>query len=287
MIEKIGIVTDSTADFPEGMAEELEINIIPIHIVIDGDDYLHGVTISNQDVVECLNEDRDVKTAPPFPGEYSDFYEKMAGKYDRILSFHVSSDLSDCYKSANNSMRILSDKAAEKITLIDTRNVSVGQALIIKKAVEMKKEYNAPDFMKKHLESLINNSMLLFTVENLYWLKRAGKLNIFSSLMGNLLNVKPVIGLKNGKLVPMGKHKGREPAVEEMVKLALEEYVKFGLRQDIWIAHADALEEAVRMQETMIGISSDMSSNIRVIQIGPTIAAHTGPGCLCLGMVNS
>ena len=287
MIEKIGIVTDSTADFPEGMAEELEINIIPIHIVIDGDDYLHGVTISNQDVVECLNEDRDVKTAPPFPGEYSDFYEKMAGKYDRILSFHVSSDLSDCYKSANNSMRILSDKAAEKITLIDTRNVSVGQALIIKKAVEMKKKYNAPDFMKKHLEPFIKNSMLLFTVENLYWLKRAGKLNIFSSLMGNFLNVKPVIGLKNGKLVPMGKHKGREPAVEEMVKLALEEYVKFGLRQDIWIAHADALEEAVRMQETMIGISSDMSSNIRVIEIGPTIAAHTGPGCLCLGMVNS
>ncbi len=287
MIEKIGIITDSTADFPEGMAEELEINIIPIHIVIDGDDHLHGVTISNQDVVECLNEDRDVKTAPPFPSEYSDFYEKMAGKYDRILSFHVSSDLSDCYKSANNSMRILSDKAAEKITLIDTRNVSVGQALIIKKAVEMKKEYNAPDFMKKHLESLINNSMLLFTVENLYWLKRAGKLNIFSSLMGNLLNVKPVIGLKNGKLVPMGKHKGRKPAVEEMVKLALEEYVKFGLRQDIWIAHADALEEAVRMQETMIGLSSDMRSNIRVIEIGPTIAAHTGPGCLCLGMVNS
>ena len=286
MIKKIGIITDSTADFPEGMAEELEINTIPIHIFVDGNDYLHGVTISNQDVVECLNEDRDVKTAPPFPSEYSDFYEKMAGKYDRILSFHVSSDLSDCYKSANNSMRILSDKAAEKITLIDTRNVSVGQALIIKKAVEMKKKYNSPDSMKKYLEPFIKNSMLLFTVENLYWLKRAGKLNIFSSLMGSLLNVKPVIGLKSGKLVPMGKHKGREPALEGMIKLAREEYEKFGLRQDIWIAHADALEEAVGIQETLMEISEDMRSNVRVMEIGPTIAAHTGPGCLCLGMLN-
>jgi len=62
MIEKIGIITDSTADFPEGMAEELEINMIPIHILVDGKDYLHGVTISNQDVVEYLNEDIDVKT---------------------------------------------------------------------------------------------------------------------------------------------------------------------------------------------------------------------------------
>lgn len=286
MIKKIGIITDSTADFPEGMAEELEINMIPIHIFVDGDDYLHGVTISNQDVVECLNEDRDVKTAPPFPSEYSDFYEKMAGKYDRILSFHVSSDLSDCYKSANNSMRILSDKAAEKITLIDTRNVSVGQSLIIKKAVEMKKKFNSPDSMKKYLEPLINSSMLLFTVENLYWLKRAGKLNIFSSLMGNFLNVKPVIGLKSGKLVPMGKHKGREPALEEMIKLARKEYKKFGKRQDIWIAHADALEDAVRVQNALMEISEDMRSNIRVMEIGPTIAAHTGPGCICLGMVN-
>jgi DegV family protein with EDD domain len=183
-------------------------------------------------------------------------------------------------------MRILSDKAAEKITLIDTRNVSVGQALIIKKAVEMKKKYNSPDSMKKYLEPLINNSMLLFTVENLYWLKRAGKLNIFSSLMGNFLNVKPVIGLKSGKLVPMGKHKGREPALEEMIKLARKEYKKFGQRQDIWIAHADALEDAVRVQETLMEISEDMRSNIRVIEIGPTIAAHTGPGCLCLGMLN-
>jgi len=286
MIEKIGIITDSTADFPEGMAEELEINMIPIHILVDGKDYLHGVTISNQDVVEYLNEDIDVKTAPPFPGEYSDFYEKMAGKYDRILSFHVSSDLSDCYKSANNSMRILSDEAAEKITLIDTRNVSVGQALIIKKAVEMKKKYNSPDSMKRYLEPFIKNSVLLFTVENLYWLKRAGKLNIFSSFMGSLLNVKPVIGLKSGKLVPMGKHKGREPALEGMIKMAREEYEKFGLNQDIWIAHADALEDAVRIQETLMEISEDMRSNIRVVEIGPTIAAHTGPGCLCLGMVN-
>ena len=129
--------------------------------------------------------------------------------------------------------------------------------------------------------------MLLFTVENLYWLKRAGKLNIFSSLLGNFLNVKPVIGLKSGKLVPLGKHKGRESALEEMIKLALEGYVKFGLRQDIWIAHADALEDAVRIQDVLMGISADMRSNIRVIEIGPTIAAHTGPGCLCLGMVNS
>ena len=287
MIKKIGIITDSTADFPEGMAEELEINIIPIHIFIDGDDYLHGVTISNQDVVEYLNEDRDVKTAPPFPSEYSDFYEKMAGKYERILSFHVSSDLSDCYKSAKNSMKILFDKTAEKITLIDTKNVSVGQALIIKKAVELKKKYNSPDSIKKHLEPFIRNSMLLFTVENLYWLKRAGKLNIFSSLMGNFLNVKPVIGLKSGKLVPLGKHKGREPAIEEMIRMAREAYEKLGLRQDIWIAHADAPEDAVRVQETLMGISADMGSNIKVLEIGPTIAAHTGPGCLCLGMVNS
>ncbi len=92
-------MADSTADFPEGMIKKLNINLIPIHILVDGKDYLHGVDISNEEVIEYMKEEREVKTFPPLPSEYSDFYEKMANRYDHIISFHVSSDLSNNSRS--------------------------------------------------------------------------------------------------------------------------------------------------------------------------------------------
>ncbi len=285
MPEKIGIVVDSTADFPEGMVNELNITLIPIHIVVDGEDYLHGVTISNEDVIRYLAEGREVKTAPPFPSEYSDCYERMAEQYDHVLSFHVSADLSNCYQSAVSSVKILFDDVAEKITLIDTRSVSVGQALLVKKAAKIRKRYSSPAELLDHLKAYMKESLLLFTVENLFWLKRAGKLNIFSSLVGSFLNVKPIIALADGKLVPVAKHKGRQQAIDAMIVMARKEHNKYGMRQDIWIAHAQAESEAREIQTALGTVSADMKSEVRLVEVGPTIAVHTGPGSLCLSMM--
>ena len=76
MKERIGIVVDSTADFPVGMVEEMDVHIVPIHIVVDGEDYLHGVTIQNEDVIAALQAGRDVHTSPPLPTEYADLLER-------------------------------------------------------------------------------------------------------------------------------------------------------------------------------------------------------------------
>ena len=124
MAQRIGIVVDSTADFPIEVAEDLQIHIVPVHIFIDGKDYLHGDTISNQQVIDSLHQHKEVKTAPPFPAEYSDLYTRIGHRYDTILSFHVSSELSDCYSSAKNSVRILYDDIAQKIEMVDTQNVT-------------------------------------------------------------------------------------------------------------------------------------------------------------------
>ena len=99
MAYKIGITADSAADLPNGMVESLGLHIIPIHIIIDGKDHLHG---------------RDIKTAPPLPSEFYDFYEDLESHYDRILSFHISSELSKSYSSSKSSGQILYENVAKK-----------------------------------------------------------------------------------------------------------------------------------------------------------------------------
>jgi len=113
----IAFVTDSTADFPDGAVEKLGLHIIPIHILINGNDFLHDVTISNQDVIDHMKIKLEVKTAPPMPGEYSYVYERLLTKekYDKVVSFHVSDNLSNCYKSAKNSLKLLDETISKNI----------------------------------------------------------------------------------------------------------------------------------------------------------------------------
>ena len=285
MAQRIGIVVDSTADFPIEVAEDLQIHIVPVHIFIDGKDYLHGDTISNQQVIDSLHHHKEVKTAPPFPAEYSDLYTRIGHRYDTILSFHVSSELSDCYSSAKNSVRILYDDIAQKIEMVDTQNVTIGQGLIVKKAVEIIRKSGGVDELFASLDYYITNAVLYFTVDNLYWLKRSGKANFLSSFIGSLLEIKPIIGLENGQLVPIAKHRGRQTAIDGLVEQGRQAIDLFQGQCEIWIAHADALDEAYYIQEELAYRTGFFKDTIPIVEVGPTISAHTGPGSLCLAMI--
>jgi DegV family protein with EDD domain len=283
--QSIGIAVDSTADFPTGLAQQLQLHVIPVHIFVDGADYLHGVSISNQEAIEHLKADREVKTAPPFPGEYSEFYETLASQYDHILSFHVSAELSNCYKSALNSLRILPEETVEKITIIDTRNATVGQALIVKKAVELMRAHGRIDTLEALLAPYLKNTFMYFSVDNLYWLKRAGKTGLFASLLGNVFDIKPIIGLENGRLVPLAKARGKVSVIDNLVEYGRQADQLCRGDHEIWVAHADAMDAAIFLQQELaekVGIDPE---KIEIVGIGPTISAHTGPGCLCLAVL--
>jgi DegV family protein with EDD domain len=285
MAQKIGIAVDSTADFPSGMAEQLQLHVIPVHIFVDGEDFLHGVTISNQEVIDQLKHERDVRTAPPFPGEYSEFYEELSTQYDQIVSFHVSTELSNCYKSAKNSLRILAEETAGKIKIIDTRNASIGQALIVKKAVELIRRQEGLDTLEALLTPYLKNAFMYFSVDNLYWLKRAGKTGLFSSFLGNVLDIKPIIGLENGRLVPLSKVRGKVSAIDNLVELGREAHQLCRGDHETWIAHVDAMDTAIFLQEELAAQLGLNSEKIEIVDIGPTISAHTGPGSICLAVL--
>ena len=285
MTERIGIVVDSTADFPPGMAEALGVHVVPIHIVIDGKDYLHGVSIANDRVIAALREDREVHTSPPIPSEYADVMEKLLERYDRLISFHVSQALSNCYTSVQSAVQLMFGDAAQRITSIDTRTCTIGQALIVKRVVEMLQRGLSFHDVLHDLDFFIANGSLYFTVDNLYWLKRAGRPNFFSSMMGGMLDIKPIIGIKNGQLVPLTKHRGYEAALSSLAQLVHDDYRRHRGECEIWIAHAAAEEkrdQLLAQLELEIPVAVD---GIRVAEVGQTITAHAGPGCIALSVM--
>jgi len=282
MTERIGIVVDSTADFPPGMAEALGLHDVPIHIVIDGTDYLHGVSIENDRVIAALREDREVHTAPPVPSEYAEVMENLLERYDRLITLHVSKDLSNCYTSVRSAVELMFDDAAQRVTAIDTRTCTIGQALVVKRVVEMLQRGLAFGDVIHDLGFFLSNGSLYFTIDNLYWLKRAGRLNFFSSMMGGMLDIKPVIGVKKGLLVPLTKHRGQEAALTSMAQLAHDDYRRHRGACEIWIAHTAAEEkrdQLLAQLELEIPVAVD---GIRMAEVGPTITAHAGPGCIAL-----
>ncbi len=285
MASRIGIVIDSAADFPEGIISKMGIHVVPVHIIVEGKDKLHGVGITNQDVVNYMHDNIEVKTIPPLPNEYSGVYEYLSKMYDQIISFHVSSELSNSFISAKNSLNLLPIDIADKITVVDTKNVSVGQGLIVKRACELLANNRSVDEIPNLLDPHIKGGFLFFMVENLYWLKRAGKLNIFSSLVGSMLDIKPIITLSNGKLIPIAKRRGKLSAIERTIQLAVEGYDAYGTDFEIWIAHADADDNAYLLKEQIADRISKDPDEIKIVELGPTLTAHMGPGGLCLGMM--
>jgi len=126
---------------------------------------------------------------------------------------------------------------------------------------------------------------MLFTVDNLYWLKRAGKANIFSAFISNSLDYKPIVSLKDGKLYPNEKRKGITSALDEIANItatALEEYKKI---THLWIAHADAKDNALYLESRVKETMRTEVEDFQITEIGPTISAHTGPGAVCLAAI--
>jgi len=283
----IAFVTDSTADFPAGVAERLGLHVIPIHIVVDGNDFLHGVTISNQEVIDHMKNKLDVKTTPPVPGEYSALYERLftQEKYDKIVSFHVSDILSNCYKSAKNSLNLLDKKISKNIKIIDTKNASVGQALIVKKAVEIVNKFLIFDTLEDNIDKYMKHCPILFTIDNLYWLKRAGKANIFSTVIGSSLDIKPIVGLKDGKLYQNEKRMGIKAIIEEMASITAKPLDTYKKISNIWIAHADAMDNALYLESKVKEAMLTEVDDFQIVDIGPTISAHTGPGAVGLAAI--
>ena len=280
------IVTDSNCDLSVEYIIENNIPVIPFYFNLQGRDYKDdfGRTIGYKAFYSELRLGETSTTAQITPYNFEEYFkEKISSGYS-IIYIGFSSALSETYNNAVTAKKsILEENKYADITVIDTKNATVGQGLIVYYANEMLKQGKSKEDIIIWIEENKLKVNILFTVHSLDHLKRGGRISATSATIGTILDVKPMLYLdKDGKIDLMKKLRGRKKAIRSL----LEEFQANVINpedQVIFINHADCIDDAVYLKTLLV--NAVKVKNVVINYVGPVIGAHTGPGMLCIAFI--
>jgi len=279
--QKIAIVTDSTADIPQALAQELGIVVVPLNVIFGERNFKDGVDISSQGFFEMLPQSTvHPRTSQPSPGEFADVYNQVLEHSQEIISIHISSVMSGTHQSA----ALAADMVGKgRVTLVDSLSTSLGLGLVVVAAARARNEGASRQDIEAKVKDLCAKLIFVLSVENLVWLERNGRIGKASALLGALLNVHPILRLKDGGIVAHTKVRGKMSKVLTSLVESAGEFVPQGSRVRVAIMHGNCparaaelralVEAAYKVEETIIN------------QIGPVVGVHVGPGAIGLVIV--
>lgn len=279
-MEKVRIVTDSTADLPEEIIEKYHIKVIPLSLIIDGKVYYDKVDISNDEYYKKLVSCSELPTtSQPTPAEFLAAYnELIAEGAESIVSIHLSSDLSGTVKGAQMTAQMVKDA---EICVIDSRTATMGLGLIVLQAA--KAAAKGADFAEivRIANEAVANSDLFFLLESLDNLQKGGRIGKAGYLVGSLLNIKPVLRLHDGEIHAFDKVRGNREnkAMEKMVEDILS-HVDLGKEVYCAVGYCDNIDQANKMVE-MLKPHLKCEEYI-CMQIGNVVSTHVGMGAVGL-----
>src|SRR6056297_758046 len=193
--EKIAVVTDSCADIPKALIEKLGITVVPLNVIFGEEVLKDGDDITSKEFYKRLEESKKLpSSSQPTPDEFSEVYQNLLKKYDKIISIHLSEKLSGTI----NSARAAAKEFGEKVFTFDSQSISVGVGLQVEATVEAIKEGLSLDEIKDYLQRLRESTHVMFTLDTLEYLEKGGRIGKAESLIGSLLNIKPIIIVKEG-----------------------------------------------------------------------------------------
>jgi DegV family protein with EDD domain len=274
--ENTAIVLDSTADFPEGPTRFPSWRIVPLYVRFGADSYRDYVDIGPEEFYARLRSAEELPTtSQPTPADFLSAYEELTG-FDRVLSLQLSSKVSGTFESAGRA-------AAEsdgRVRVIDTGTASAAIA-ILALAVQRRLERGTTD---EEVDELVmrfkRESGLIFTLETLEYLARGGRIGRAAGWAGQLLNIKPILTLADGEVLPLKRVRGNRKAIQEFAD-TLEAATRDepGLR--VGIAHADAPERLTALTKLVRATRPQAEIEVATA-LGPVLGTHAGPGTVGL-----
>lgn len=278
----IKILCDSASDLSEDLLNEYNIDRLSLLVIKGEEEYFDGVTISPKDVYDGMKHGEIFKTSQVPPNSFEEKFEEYGKNQDSVIYLAISSELSGTHQGAVFVKEKIKEEYPElDLTIIDTKSASMGLGLIVLEAAKLAKQGKSKEEILEKVEFYLDNIQHVFTVDNLEYLFRGGRVTKTQVLVGGLLNIKPVLNMENGKLVPLDKIRGKNKVYKALLDLVDERTKEADLsRQVIAISHADDLENALKLKSM---ISDRFGAKEFLIgDIGATIGAHVGPGTLAL-----
>ena len=278
------IVTDSSADLPADLVQELGVEVLPLSFTIQGKTYHNYPDDREMDLkvfYQQLRAGEMATTAAVNVAEYTAMLEPLLQAGRDILVLAFSSGLSATYQSSRVAVEELAEKYPErKIFTVDTLCASMGQGLLVWHAVQQQRQGKSIEQVRDWAEQNKLHLCHWFTVDDLHFLKRGGRISSATAVLGSMLQIKPVLHVDNeGHLINMGKARGRIASLTAIVD-HMEQTVIRPEEQVVFISHGDCLEDAQRVAEDVrhrLGVKQVVVNNI-----GPVIGAHAGPGTVAL-----
>lgn len=279
------IFTDSAADIKPELLNKWGVSFISLTFRFEGDDKEYSNNeISASDFYARMREGGIAKTAAINPETFAKAFEEILSRGNDILYIGFSSGLSTTYNSAEIAMDELKEKYPErKMLAVDTLAASAGQGMLVYMAVEKKNSGADIEETAQYIEDVKLKLCHWFTVDDLVYLKRGGRVSPTVAFVGNLLGIKPVLHVDNeGHLINMFKVRGRKAAIaalaEKLGELALDK--KGGT---VYISHGDCMNDVKALEEIL---KKNYGAKVDIVaDVGPVIGAHSGPGTLALFFV--
>lgn len=274
---EVKIVTDSTAYLPPELITRYGIEVVPLKVLFGPEAYTEGVDISNEEFYRKLAKASTLPTtSQPSIGDFVQVYDKAAREAAAILSIHISGKLSATINSALNAKDELPQV---QIEVVDSLCSCMGMGMIVLAAARAAEEGQALSQIRASIERLIKGMHLFFVVDTLEYLHKGGRIGGAATLLGTALRIKPILCVKDGQIEALARVRTKRKAVARMLEL-VEERVQRGAAVHVAVFHAQAVEEALALQQEVRARFD--CAEMHLSEIGACIGTHVGPGAVGL-----
>lgn len=277
------IITDSTADLPKEYLQEHHVGCMNISYIVDGVTYGKGKELDWKEFYNMMRDGKMPTTSQINPAEAKEFFEKTLEESKEILYLAFSSGLSGTYNSTRMAAEeVMEENPGCRIKVIDTLCASLGEGLLVHKAVMLQEQGKSMDEVAEWVEANVHHLVHVFTVDDLFHLHRGGRVSKAAAIVGTMVSIKPKLHVDDeGHLILIGKVRGRKKSLSALVDYMEEKMGQYRDSNDVvFISHGDALEDAEYVRDMIkerFGIENFLINNI-----GPTIGTHAGVGTIAL-----
>ncbi|MGQ9546289.1 MAG: DegV family protein [Dehalococcoidia bacterium] len=277
-MSNVAIVTDSVADLPPQIAEELGITVVPLVVRFGSDLYKDGLDISADQFYERLKTSKALPaTSVPPPAAFADTYDKLAEKTDEILVISLTSKLSATYQVASQAVGLMKKKC--RVEVLDSQWAVMCQGFITIAAAKAARAGASLDDVLDVARATMPRLDMRAAFDSLEYLERGGRIGRAQAFLGSLLKVNPIIGLKDGEVYPFARERSRAKAVEHLYNFV----ASFASVEALAVEYAADLDEANRLIHRLR--SKYPQVPIYVCRASPVIGTHTGPSLLLVDVL--
>lgn len=276
----VRVVTDSTADLPPELVEELGITVVPLQVIFGAESYRDGLDLSSEEFFRRLEHAPELPTtSQPALGDFQRVYETLAQETDRILSIHLSARFSGTVETARRAAQALPPEAGCRIEVIDSGTVSMSMGFAVLAAARAARAGADLGACADIARSVLRRQRIAIALDTLEYLRRGGRIGRAQAFLGGLLRLKPILTIRDGEAQPLTRVRTHQKALEEILRICLAQ----GQVVEAAVMHTTSHQDARLLAEEVTRRCPGVP--VHVGHLSPVIGVHGGPGVIGLAVV--